>query len=104
MISKKLGRSGLIAQDEAKRQAGGDSLANGSAAAERAARIRKNSVQKAAGWHNAHARYALAASIENPMYSLIIPVYGNEGSLPEVISTVTEMAGKLADRMEVVFV
>ena len=38
------------------------------------------------------------------MYSLIIPVYGNEGSLPEVISTVSEMATKLADRLEVVFV
>jgi glycosyltransferase involved in cell wall biosynthesis len=38
------------------------------------------------------------------MYSLVIPVYRNEGSIPELVDAVTELDGKLGGRLEVVFV
>jgi glycosyltransferase involved in cell wall biosynthesis len=38
------------------------------------------------------------------MYSLVIPVYKNEASLPEVVSTLAEMNSKLHGRLEAVFV
>jgi glycosyltransferase involved in cell wall biosynthesis len=37
-------------------------------------------------------------------YSLVIPVYGNEGSLPELLATVRALNEKLARELEVVFV
>jgi polyisoprenyl-phosphate glycosyltransferase len=38
------------------------------------------------------------------MYSLVIPVYGNEGSIPELLAELEEMSQKLERRLEVVFV
>lgn len=38
------------------------------------------------------------------MYSLIIPVYKNEGSIPDLIDAVTAMSRSLDDKLEVVFV
>jgi len=38
------------------------------------------------------------------MYSLVIPVYKNEASLPDVVATVAEMNAKLDGKLEIVFV
>jgi len=38
------------------------------------------------------------------MYSLILPVYGNEGSIPELIESIAKLASRLDVRFEAVFV
>lgn len=38
------------------------------------------------------------------MYSLVIPVYKNEGSLPDLLAVLTDMNNKLAGKLEVVIV
>ncbi len=38
------------------------------------------------------------------MYSLIIPVYKNEGSIPDLLAVLSDMNTKLADKLEVVMV
>jgi len=38
------------------------------------------------------------------MYSLILPVYGNEGSIPELIESIAKLASRLDGRFEAVFV
>lgn len=39
-----------------------------------------------------------------PLYSLVIPVYGNEGSLPELLATARKLNEQLEHSLEVVFV
>lgn len=46
----------------------------------------------------------LATHGSSAMYSLIIPVYKNEESLPDVVKAITQMHIKLEQKLEVVFV
>jgi glycosyltransferase involved in cell wall biosynthesis len=41
---------------------------------------------------------------EGAAYSVVIPVYGNEATLPAVVRAMEDLAGELDDRLEVVFV
>lgn len=41
---------------------------------------------------------------ERPLFSLIVPVYRNEGSLPELLAQVAAMASRLAGRLELMIV